>query len=82
MPKLRGCRTCFIDMAAIVLADGSAVWLCATCDAMGDERHVSGGARCWPAGMGRKPLKLVVNRRHPAIVKKISLPGKKSQLYT
>ena len=76
--KLRGCRSCFIDMAEIALADGSTVWLCAACDTMGDDRHFSGGARCWPAGMGRKPLKLVINRRHPAIVKKISMPGKKS----
>lgn len=78
MAKLRGCRVCFIDMASMTLADGTAVWLCAACDVMGDDRHVAGGARPWPAGMARKPLKLVVNRPKTAPGKKISYPGKKS----
>jgi hypothetical protein len=78
MAKLRGCRVCFVDMQEIALADGSVVLFCAACDTMADERHVTGGARCWPAGMARKPLKLVVNRLRPALVKKISYPGKKS----
>ena len=78
MAKLRGCRVCFIDMASITLADGTHVWFCAACDVMGDDRHVAGGARCWPAGMARKPLKLVVNRPKTASGKKISYPGKKS----
>jgi hypothetical protein len=29
---------------------------------MADERHHAGGRRHWPAGMARKPLKLVVSR--------------------
>jgi hypothetical protein len=45
---------------------------------MADETHLAGGGRPWPAGMTRKPLKLVVSRPHPAVVKKISQPGKKS----
>jgi hypothetical protein len=74
--KQRGCRTCFVDMQRIVLADGSAMLFCAVCDTIGDERHVAAGARCAPAGMGRKPLKLVVDRPKSAIVKKIPYQGK------
>jgi hypothetical protein len=78
MARLRGCRVCFIDMGPIALADGTTVWLCAACDVMADDRHLAGGGRCWPAGMARKPLKLVVNRPRSFLGKKISLQGKKS----
>ena len=76
--KLRGCRTCFVEMERIVLADGSAMLFCAACDTIGEERHLVAGGRCSPAGMARKPLKLVVDRPKSAIVKKISYTGKKS----
>jgi hypothetical protein len=62
MPKLRGCRVCFTDLQEIALAGGGVVLFCAACDAMADERHHAGGGRPWPAGMARKPLKLVVSR--------------------
>ena len=78
MAKLHGCRFCFVELETIALAGGSAVLFCAHCDTMADEHHHAGGARHWPAGMGRKPLKLVVNRPKSAIVKKISYQGKKS----
>ncbi len=78
MAKLRGCRVCFVELQEIALADGGAVLFCAACDVMADERHHAGGRRHWPAGMARKPLKLVVNRPKTAIVKKFSHQGKKS----
>lgn len=78
MAKLRGCRVCFVDLQEIALADGGVVLFCATCDTMADRRHHAGGGRPWPAGMARKPLKLVVNRPRPAIVKKILQSGNKS----
>jgi hypothetical protein len=74
MPKLRGCRVCFIDLQAIALADGGVVLLCAACDAMADERHHAGGARPWPAGMARKPMKLVISRPKTA---RAGSPGRK-----
>jgi hypothetical protein len=76
--KLRGCRICRVEMERVVLTDGSAMLFCAVCDLIGDERQLAAGGRCGPAGMARKPLKLVVDRPKPAIVKKISYPGKKS----
>ena len=78
MARLRGCRTCFIELDEIALADGSVVLVCTTCDVMADLRHHAGGGRAWPAGMARKPLKLVVNRPKSAIVKKFLHSGKKS----
>jgi hypothetical protein len=78
MAKPRGCRTCFVELEEIALADGSTVLFCAACDTMADIRHHAGGQRAWPAGMMRKPLKLVVNRPRTAIVKKVSVEGKKS----
>lgn len=78
MARLRGCRFCRVELDEIALASGDAVLFCATCDTMADIRHLAGGARPWPAGLARKPLKLVVNRRHPAAVKKFLLSGKKS----
>jgi hypothetical protein len=62
MAKLRGCRTCLVELEEIALANGSVVLFCATCDAMADLGHHAGGRRPWAAGMARQPLKLVVNR--------------------
>ena len=78
MARLRGCRVCFIEMEAIALANGRAMLFCAACDTLADERHWTHGARCEPAGMSRKPLKLVVNQPRPVAVKKFINPGKKS----
>jgi hypothetical protein len=78
MARPRGCRTCLVELDVIAMADGGAVLFCAACDTMGDERHVSGGARPWPAGMGQKRLKLVIDRPKSWSVKKISIAGKKS----
>ncbi len=78
MARLRGCRLCLVELEEIALASGDAVLFCAACDTMADVRHHAAGGRHWPAGMARKPLKLVVNRRHPAVVKKVSNSGKKS----
>jgi hypothetical protein len=78
MVRLRGCRVCHVEMQNITLAGGGVVWFCAACDTMGDERHIAGGGRCWPAGMARKPLKLVVDRPKADVMKKISVSGKKS----
>ena len=78
MTRLRGCRVCFVEMEPIALGDGTTVLFCVACDTMGDERHVSGGGRCWPAGMGRKPLRLVVNRPKTVVLRKIPNSGKKS----
>jgi hypothetical protein len=74
----RGCRTCFVELQEIALADGRAVLFCATCDTMADTRHHAGGQRAWAAGMARKPLKLVVNRPKSADVKKVLSGGKNS----
>lgn len=78
MARLRGCRICFVELQEIALASGDAVLFCAACDTMADARHHAGGAPSWAAGMARKPLKLVVNRPRPAVVKKISFTGRKS----
>ena len=78
MAKLRGCRTCFVELEEIALANGGVVLFCATCDAMADLSHHAGGRRPWTAGMARQPLKLVVSRPKTAIVKKFSYAGKKS----
>ena len=78
MAKLRGCRVCFVELQEIALADRGAVLFCAACDVMADERHHAGGRRHWPAGMARKPLKLVVDRPKSAILKKVLHSGKKS----
>jgi hypothetical protein len=74
----RGCRVCFVELQEIALAGGSAVLFCATCDTMADTRHHAAGRRAWAAGMGRKPLKLVVNRPKSADLKKVLSGGKKS----
>lgn len=76
MAKLHGCRMCRIEMERIELANGPAMLFCAVCDTLGDEAH----SRREPAGMTRKPLKLVVNRPKTVIVKKFSYAGKKSQI--
>jgi hypothetical protein len=78
MARARGCRSCFVEMDAIVLADGGTVFLCSQCDSIADARHLDGGRRGWAAGMGRKDLKLVVSRPKSWSVKKISYTGKKS----
>jgi hypothetical protein len=78
MAKLRGCRVCFVELQEIALAGGGAVLFCATCDVMADERHHAGGRSHWPAGMARRPLKLVVNRPKSAVMKKVLPSGKKS----
>ena len=78
MARLRGCRTCFIEMEAILMADGEAVFLCAHCDSIADARHLDGGRRAWAAGMTRKSLKLVVNRPKSWSAKKFLDTGKKS----
>ncbi len=78
MARLRGCRTCHVELDTIALADGGAVLFCATCDMIADEPHLAGGGRPWSAGMARKPLKLVVNRPKSWSVKKITSTGKKS----
>ena len=73
-----GCRTCFVELEEIALADGGAVLFCATCDTMADTRHHAAGQPAWAAGMARKPLKLVVNRPQSASVKKVLSGGKNS----
>jgi hypothetical protein len=78
MAKLHGCRICFIELQRIELANGSAMLFCAACDTLGDERHVTAGVRLEPAGMARKPLKLVVNRPKNAPRIKFRIPGRKS----
>jgi hypothetical protein len=78
MARLRGCRFCLVELEEIALASGDAVLFCAACDTMADVRHHAAGRPPWPAGMARKPLKLVVNRPRPAAVKKFSNPGRKS----
>jgi hypothetical protein len=78
MARLIGCRICFVEMQRIELADGSASLFCAACDMIGDERHIVAGARPEPAGMARKPLKLVVNRAKTPPRIKFRIPGRKS----
>ena len=78
MARLQSCRVCFVELERIELANGRAMLFCATCDRLGDERHIAAGAPGEPAGMGRKPLKLVVNQPRPAAMKKFSHSGKKS----
>ena len=78
MAELRGCRACLVELQEIALSDGGTVLFCATCDTMADERHHAGGARPWPAGMTRKPLKLVIDRPKTPPRIKVRIPGRKS----
>lgn len=78
MAKLRGCRGCFVELQEIALSGGGVALFCATCDTMADEAHHAAGRRAWPAGMARKPLKLVVDRPRTVVLKKILHSGKKS----
>ena len=78
MARLIGCRICFVEMQRIELADDGAMLFCAACDTIGDERYVAAGAPAEPAGMARKPLKLVVNRAKTPPRIKFRIPGRKS----
>jgi len=51
MAKLLCCRLCFVETAAIELADGSTVLLCATCDMIGRAHEVALGGPVWAADM-------------------------------
>jgi hypothetical protein len=65
MAKFLCCRLCFVETAAIELADGSTVLLCATCDMIGLAHEVALGGPVWAAQMqgstrraaGRKSLR-------------------------
>jgi hypothetical protein len=78
MARLIGCRICFVEMQRIELANGGAMLFCAACDTLGDERHIVAGGRAEPAGMVRKPLKLVVDRAKTPPRIKFRIPGRKS----
>jgi hypothetical protein len=78
MAKLHGCRICFVELQRIELANGTVMLFCPACDLVGEERHIAEGARGQPAGMARKPLKLVVNRPKTPPRIKFRIPGRKS----
>lgn len=78
MARPRGCPTCGVELETIALAHGSPALYCAACDTLADAAHCAAGRPGWPAGMARKPLKLVVNRPKSYLTKKIIYSGKKS----
>jgi hypothetical protein len=73
MPKRR-CRFCSVELDRVAIAGGGKVLFCATCDAVGDDNEVTGGARLWPAGWAT----LAGHKRNQGVRIKVRYSGKKS----